>query len=290
LLTFHKQISQAGFPGNFINDIPAASPMTSIPRSADLVRVSASDDGRIVHVELARPQKRNALSDELIMQLHQVMLGLGDAARAVVLSGQGEHFCAGLDLSELKEQDAAAGVFHSRRWHAAFEEIQFGRVPVISALHGAVVGGGLELAAATHIRVAAEDSFFALPEGQRGLFLGGGGSVRISRLIGFSRVTDMMLTGRVLSAQEAAAIGLVHYATADGAALERAFALARAVAANAPLSNFAVMHALPRITQQSQSEGLFTESLMSAVAQSAPDAKARLKAFLAGRAGKVVKP
>jgi enoyl-CoA hydratase/carnithine racemase len=255
--------------------------------SEKLLQQTRLEDGRVLHVELARPKKRNALSDALIMQLHDLMVGLNEEVRVVVLSGMGEHFCAGLDLSELKEQDAAAGVMHSRRWHAAFEEVQFGRVPVIAALHGAVVGGGLELAAACHIRVAAEGSFFALPEGQRGLFLGGGGSVRISRLIGFSRVTDMMLTGRVLNVEEALGIGLIHYGTNQIGALAKAFELAQSIAGNAPLSNFAVMHALPRITEQSQTEGLFTESLMAAVAQSAPDAKARMEAFLSGRAKKV---
>jgi (methylthio)acryloyl-CoA hydratase len=258
------------------------------PRANEpLLRQTTLNDGRTLHIELARPKKRNALSDALIMQLQATMVGIDATVRVVVLSGMGEHFCAGLDLSELKEQDAAEGVMHSRRWHAAFEEVQFGRVPVIAALHGAVVGGGLELAAACHIRVAAEGSFFALPEGQRGLFLGGGGSVRISRLIGFSRVTDMMLTGRVLNCEEASAIGLVHYVTEREAALAKAFELAGSIADNAPLSNFAVMHALPRITEQSQTEGLFTESLMAAVAQSAPDAKARMEAFLSGRAKKV---
>ena len=75
-------------------------------------------------------------------------------ARVAIVSGEGEHFCAGLDLSELVERDVAEGVLHSRMWHAAFDAVQFGRVPVVAVLHGAVVGGGLELAAACHLRVA----------------------------------------------------------------------------------------------------------------------------------------
>ncbi len=209
--------------------------------------------------------------------------------RAAVISGEGEHFCAGLDLSELIERDVRSGVLHSRMWHAAFDAMQFGRVPVIAALHGAVVGGGLELAAACHIRVADSSAYYALPEGQRGIFVGGGGSVRIPRLIGVARMTDLMMTGRVYDAEEGLAIGLSQYVVADGQALAKALELAERIAQNAPLTNFAVMHALPRIADQSQSEGLFTESLMAAVAESTPEAQDRLRAFLEGRAGKVVK-
>jgi enoyl-CoA hydratase/carnithine racemase len=104
---------------------------------------------------------------------------LPDTVRAAVLDGEGEHFCAGLDLSELKERDAGQGMHHSRMWHAALERVQYGPVPVVAALHGAVVGGGLELASACHIRVADESTFYALPEGSRGIFVGGGGAVRI---------------------------------------------------------------------------------------------------------------
>ncbi len=241
----------------------------------------------IAHLRLTRPQKRNALSDALIQRLREAIQALPDTVRVLVISGEGEHFCAGLDLSELQERSAAEGVMHSRAWHECFETIQFGRIPVVAALHGAVVGGGLELAAAAHIRVASKTAFFALPEGQRGLFLGGGGSARITKLIGFSRVTDMMLTGRTLDATEAEAIGLVHYVTEADTLLARAMALAEKMASNAPLSNYAVMHALPRIAEQAQAHGLFTESLMAAIAQSTPEAKLRLDAFLSGRAAKV---
>ena len=94
-------------------------------------------------------------------------------------------------------------------WHRAFERIERGRVPVVAVLKGAVVGGGLELAAAAHIRVAEPSAFYALPEGQRGLFVGGGASVRVPRLIGAHRMADMMLTGRVLDADEGHAAGSV---------------------------------------------------------------------------------
>ncbi len=261
---------------------------TGLLASLDLLRIR--QQGAVVHIELARPAKRNAINDALVIQLQTAFVNLPERARVVVISGQGDHFCAGLDLSELGERSVAEGIVHSRSWHAAFEQIQFGRVPVIAVLHGAVVGGGLELASAAHIRVAEASTFYALPEGQRGLFVGGGGSARLPRLIGVARMTDMMLTGRVIDAEEGARVGLSQYVVEDGQGLAKALALADKVAANAPLSNFAVVHALPRIADMSQADGLFTESLMAAIAQGDDAAKQRMRAFLAGKAGKVAKP
>src|SRR5689334_6574800 len=180
----------------------------------DLLRITT--DGAVCHVRLNRPAKRNALSDELIAQLHTAFVHLPGETRAVVLSGEGEHFCAGLDLAELGERSVPAGIAHSRSWHAAFEQVQFGRVPVVAVLHGAVVGGGLELASSAHIRVAERSAFYGLPEGQRGLFVGGGGSARVPRLVGVALTTDMMLTGRVLDAEEGHRVGLSQYLVDDG--------------------------------------------------------------------------
>jgi len=253
----------------------------------DLLRIEIA--GAVLHIRLNRPAKRNAINDALVAQLHTAFVNLPEATRAVVLSGEGDQFCAGLDLSELTERSAAEGIVHSRSWHAAFDAIQFGRVPVVAVLHGAVVGGGLELASACHVRVAEASTFYALPEGQRGLFVGGGGSARIPRLIGVARMTDMMLTGRVYDAAEGLAVGLSQYLVEAGKGLEKALSLAGRIAANAPLSNFAVVHALPRIADMSQDEGLFAESLMAAIAQGDDAAKSRMRDFLEGKAGKVKK-
>lgn len=241
----------------------------------------------IAIVRLARPTKRNALNRDLILEVGSVFRSLPPTVRAVVLDGEGEHFSAGLDLSELKEEDASSGMRHSREWHAALQDVQFGPAPVICCLHGAVIGGGLELAAACHIRVADETAFYALPEGSRGIFVGGGGSVRIPRLIGVARMADMMLTGRVYSAVEGERLGFAQYLVPTGQAFTRALELAKRVAQNAPLTNYALMHALPRIAEQPADQGYLTEALMSAIAQSAPEAKQRVRDFLEGRAAKV---
>ena len=245
--------------------------------------------GPVALVRLSRPAKRNALNDALIAALRDVFQNLPEQAGAAVICGDGDHFCAGLDLSELKERDAGEGVHHSRSWHVALDAVQFGRVPVMAALHGAVVGGGLELASACHIRVADDSTFYALPEGTRGIFVGGGGSVRIPKLIGVARMTDMMLTGRVYNAQDGERLGFAQYLTPTGQSLEKALELATRIAGNAPMTNFALMHALPRIAEQPADHGYLTEALMASIAQAAPEAKSRVRAFLDGKAAKVQK-
>ncbi len=252
--------------------------------------VTLEIDGAVATITLNRPEKRNALSLRVIEQLRDCFAALPATVSVAILAGAGTHFSAGLDLSELSESTAAEGMQHSLAWYDAFSKIQFGRVPVIGVLQGAVVGGGLELASCLHVRVAEESAYFGLPEGQRGIFLGGGGSVRVSKLIGFSRVAEMMLTGHVVNAQEGHAIGLAHYVTPSGEGMRKARELAERIAGNAPLSNFAILNALPLIAEQPMSHGLMTEALMATVTQSAPEAKQRVAAFLEKRAAKVERP
>jgi enoyl-CoA hydratase/carnithine racemase len=250
--------------------------------------IASEIQGEIAIVRLARPEKRNALNDAVVLGLEAFFAALPQSVRAVVLHGEGEHFSAGLDLTELADRSVADGVSHSQNWHRIFEKIQFGRVPVVTVMHGAVVGGGLELAAATHIRVAERSAYYALPEGVRGIFVGGGGSVRLPRLIGVARVMDMILTGRTYDAAEGQAMGISHYLVDQGQGLAKGIEIARQVAKNAPLTNFAVMHALPRIAESDPAAGYLTEALVASIVQGEAEAKARLKAFLEKRAPKVV--
>src|SRR5579862_2386818 len=244
-------------------------------------------DGPVLIVGVDRPEKRNALNDETIARLDEVFSKLPADARAVLIHATGPNFSAGLDLGEIAERDAHEGVLHSRSWHQCFEKIEFGALPVVAALRGAVVGGGLELAAAAHVRVAERNAFYALPEGQRGIFVGGGGSVRLPPLIGTARMMDMMLTARTLSAEEGQTIGLSQYLVDDGEGFAKGLELAHRIAGNAPFTNFAVMHLLPRIARSDPAAGYVTEALGAAIAQGDDEAKARLKAFLEKRAPKV---
>ena len=260
--------------------------MTATPISNDL---SLELKGAVAIVRLTRPTKRNAINDALVLALRDVFESFNSDIKAAVIAGEGDHFCAGLDLSELSDRDAVQGLHHSRMWHKALDAVQFGPVPVITALHGAVVGGGLELASASHIRVADESTFYALPEGSRGIFVGGGASVRVPKLVGVARMTDMMMTGRVYNAQDGERAGFAQYLVPTGQAFAKALEIAEKVALNAPMTNYALTQVLPRIAEQTADHGLLTESLVAAITQSAPEAKERVRAFLEGRANKVQK-
>jgi enoyl-CoA hydratase/carnithine racemase len=267
-----------------VADAPLSRLLIDLPPS-----LRAERRGPVAVVRLSRPEKRNALDDPTVLGLETFFTSLPDDIRAVVLHGEGEHFSAGLDLTELSARDVAAGIAHSESWHRAFHKIEFGKVPVVTALHGAVVGGGLELAAATHVRVAERSTYYALPEGSRGIYVGGGASVRVPRLIGVNRMMEMMLTGRTYGAEEGLSLGLSHYLVENGGGLAKALELAARIAENTPLTNFGVMHVLPRIAESDPASGYVMEALMAAIAQGDAEAKARLQAFLEKRAPKAVR-
>lgn len=246
--------------------------------------------GSIAVLTLNRPEKRNALSDELVLGLQHFFDSIPSEVQAVIMKGEGGNFCAGLDLNELQETNIAQSFHTSKIGQRLNDSVQFCRVPVISVLSGAVIGGGLELASATHVRVAETSAYFALPEGTRGIFLGSGGSVRLPRIIGASSVIEMMLTGRVLDSEEAHnRMKLTHYLVDEGAGFDKALALAEKIIKNAPLANFAVIQAIPRIVEQDPAGGLFTEMLMVGIAQDDDEAKRRLADFLVRKQGKVGK-
>ena len=170
-----------------------------------------------------------------------------------------------------------------------FDTIARGPIPFVAALHGAVVGGGLELATAAHIRVADESAFFGLPEGQRGIFVGGGGTVRIQRVVGYTVMADMMLTGRLLSAAEGEREHIVRYVVPEGQALAKARELAAIIAKNTPDTNWRITNLLPRINDLSHDDGLFVEYLNSNM-QRPPETAERLREFVEGRAKPLVAP
>lgn len=255
----------------------------------DLLTIERRDD--IELVGLNRPDQRNALNNALVDELHDYFSDVPHEVRVVVLHGHGDSFCAGLDLKELlaTRPDPAAPLDvrtqfkRSKSWHRTFDLIQFGEVPVISVLKGAVMGGGLELASATHIRVAERGTTYMLPEGQRGIFLGGSGSVRIPRLIGAARVIDMMLTGRTYGADEGATLGFNQYAVDEGKGLDQGLELARQVATNAASGNFAIVNGIQRISEMPFAEGMFAEMMVSRVASAGSGSTERISGFFESR-------
>jgi (methylthio)acryloyl-CoA hydratase len=247
----------------------------------DVLRVKI--DGRIAHLAFNRPAKRNAINDATLAALDAFFSNVPKGVRAIVLSGEGGHFSAGLDLGEQSEREATEVLRHSRGWHAIMDKIQLSGVPVVSVLTGAVMGGGLEIAAATHVRVAEPSARFQLPEGKRGIFVGGGATVRVGRIIGPDRMTEMMLTGRLYTAEEGERLGLAHYLVGEGEGLAKAFSLANDIADNASLVNYLIIQSIVRINDMSQADGLYTESLSAALSQTGTDAKEGLMAFLEKR-------
>lgn len=240
-------------------------------------------DGPIATLTMNRPGKRNAMCDELLDEIEAFFAKPPADVRVVILTGTEGHYCSGLDLSEHTARDAEGTLRHSRNWHRVMDMIQFSGLPVVSAMFGAVIGGGLEMAASTHVRIAEEGTIFQLPEGMRGIFVGGGATVRIGRILGADRMCEMMLTGRKYNAEEGLDLGLTHYSVAKGEALPLARKLAGNIAKNASLSNYMMIQAISRISDMSRSDGLFTESLCAAVSQTSADAAEGLNAFLEKR-------
>jgi len=237
----------------------------------------------VLVLALNNPRRHNALREATLTALANVFLHLEDDVRAIVLCGHGKHFCSGLDLSEHQERTPPGVMYHSRAWHAVLDKMQFSGRPLIVAMQGAVIGGGFEMAAVGHVRIAEEDTFFQLPEGKRGIYIGGGGSVRIARVIGISRMTEIMLTGRRVDVAAAERMGMVHEITAPGAARARAIEVATQIAKNAPLVNYMITNALPRIADMTASDGHFVESMAAALSHSSDDARAGMSEFLEKR-------
>jgi enoyl-CoA hydratase/carnithine racemase len=241
-------------------------------------------EGPIATLTMNRPGKRNAMCDELLDAIDGFFSTPPEEVRVVILTGTEGHYCSGLDLSEHVARNAEGTMRHSRNWHRVMEKIQFGGLPVISAMYGAVIGGGLEMAAATHVRIAEPSTIFQLPEGMRGIFVGGGATVRIGRILGADRMCEMMLTGRKYNADEGLALGLTHYTVGEGEAMALARKLAAKIAKNATLSNYMMIQAISRIEDMAKADGLFMESMCAAVSQTSEDAEEGLKAFLEKRA------
>jgi (methylthio)acryloyl-CoA hydratase len=259
--------------------------------SADMITYEL--DGDIAVIGLNRPDKRNAMNDTVIGLLRDAVIRAGEEADCGVIFGHGQNFSAGLDLGELASRVAPDAQRPRKRkphtWHTCFDAIARGTIPFVAALHGATIGGGLELAAAAHIRVADETTFFGLPEGQRGIFVGGGGTVRVQRIVGYATMADMMLTGRLLDVEEGRQVRLAQYVVKPGEALAKAKEIAHQIAQNTPNTNWMITNVLPRVNDLSHDDGLFMEYLNTSMARP-PETLERLKAFLEKRAKPLARP
>ncbi len=211
---------------------------------AEYVKVEQHD--RVAIVTLDHPPV-NALSQRLLEELEEEYERLDgdDETRAIVVRGEGEKaFVAGADITEfpaLREQvEGAAASGSARGIQKLAARMDAGRTPVVAAIHGYCLGGGLELAMACDIRVAAEDAQLGQPEIKLGLIPGGGGTQRLPRLVGPAFASELIFTGRRIGAEEAREIGLVNRVVPEGEALNAAKEFAAEIAANAPL---AVRHA-----------------------------------------------
>lgn len=245
-------------------------------------------DGDVARIGLNRTAKRNALSADLQRDLLQASSRAIDEAKVALVYAHGDHFCGGLDLVEAAQwMGDPDGFFRLRmRGVRPFDQIANAPIPFVAAISGACVGGGLEIATCCHLRVADETAFFALPEGQRGIYIGGGGSVRVARVLGLPRMTDMMLTGRVLNAADAERHGLVQYVTPKGGHLAQALSIAQRIAQNTERTNWAIVAGLRRIQDMSHDDGLFVEGLLANAATS-KESDERLQDFINKRAAPI---
>jgi len=246
-----------------------------------VTRLELHDDVAVLIFD--RPDKRNAMNDDLVDELDAFFSKPPEGVRAVVLTGEGGHFCSGLDLAEHEQRAPEETVYHSRNWHRVADAIEYGGLPVIAAMAGSVIGGGLEIATSAHVRIAEPTVRFQLPEGRRGIFVGGGATVRVGRILGADRMREMMLTGRSYGAEDGLALGLAHYSVGEGESLPLALKLARKIADNAPFSNYLMIQAIGRIGDMSRSDGLFAESIAAAMSQTTEGAAEGLRAFMEKR-------
>ena len=243
--------------------------------------------GRVAVVAMNRPQVMNAINVQMRGELRAALDALRRAPEvgAAVLTANGEKaFSAGMDLREFAQASNAVPVseFKRFRWEqgegiAAFDK------PIIAAVNGLAIGGGLELALLCDLIFAADHASFALAEIKRGIMPGNGGTQRLSRRIGKARAIEMILTGRTVHAQEALTIGLVEYVVPKAELLDRAVALAEAMAANAPVAVRTAKAAVHRGADFPLEQALRLEQDLAAFLYTTEDAKEGPRAFVEKR-------
>lgn len=235
--------------------------------------------GAVWVLTLNRPERRNALNTALLQRLAEVLSEADRDAgcRAVVITGDAKAFAAGADVDEIAEAGPQQALTDPRV--AAWAAIRACRTPVIAAVEGYCLGGGLELALACDIIIAAEGAKLGLPEVKIGLMPGAGGTQVLPRMVGKSLAMKLALSGEFISGREAQAAGLAAEAVPDGQALARALALAEVIAANAPFAVESAKQSILSAFRTPLDEGLRTERALFAVLQATADKNEGIRAL-----------
>jgi enoyl-CoA hydratase len=243
--------------------------------------------GNIAYVTINRPKVLNALNMATMQELRSAFTDLKDdrEVRVVILTGAGEKsFVAGADIGELQKNNAVEAKEYTHRGQAVLDLIENLGKPVIACINGFALGGGCELAMACTMRLASEAAKLGQPEVKLGIIPGYGGTQRLPRLVGKGLAMQLLLTGEMISAQEAQRIGLVNEVHPAGQLMQRAEAIAAAIIKNAPLAIQYCMEAVNHGMDMTQQEGLFLEAALFSVCCATEDKKEGTTAFLEKRA------
>jgi enoyl-CoA hydratase/carnithine racemase len=240
----------------------------------------------IAYVTINRPKVLNALSLATMEELGAAFQDIKNdvSIRVAILTGAGEKaFVAGADIGELAKQDPVSGKEFAHRGQAVLDLIENLGKPVIACVNGFALGGGCELALACTMRLASDNAKLGQPEVKLGILPGYGGTQRLPRLIGKGLAMQMVLTGEIITAQEAYRIGLVNEVTAAAELIPRAEAIAAKIIANAPLAVQYAMEAVNKGMEMTLAEGLFLEATLFGVCCATEDKKEGTAAFLEKR-------
>ena len=249
----------------------------------DMTYIKVQHDDELAIVSIDRQEKLNALNAEVVQELGEAFTRLrdDDTVRAVILRGAGEKaFVAGADIGELSTMSSMSGVAVSRAGQEVFRAIELFPKPVIASISGYALGGGCELALACHLRVASEKARFGLPEVGLGIIPGYGGTVRLTRLVGLGRAIELTLSGEVIGAERAQAIGLVSLVAKPDAVLEEAKILARKITKNGPIAVRLALESIYRALDTETEAALGFESSAFGLLASTEDMKEGMRAFL----------
>ena len=248
--------------------------------------IITSQDGPSCVITLNRPEKRNAISVRMMQELTSALKAAeaDESVRAVIITGGASFFAAGADLNEaLQVKTAAQGIDYFKRWHALNATIEELAKPVIAAIEGFCITGGLELALACDLRVAAEGASFAITSSRIGTVAGAGGTQRLPRIVGVAHALDILFSAEPIDAPEAHRIGLINRLTAKGGALDGAKSLVNVYAQRAPLSLALVKRAVHRGMQMDLASGIEFETFLVTTIYGTEDKQEGISAFLEKR-------